>query len=255
MTDTPDRTIPSESPRRLRQLLGVGVALALVAVFLALGSWQVQRRAWKLDLIARVESRIHAAPVNIPSTTEWHAVNAGRDEYRHVQLSGHWLNEHSAWVVAATELGTGYWLLTPLQLNNGAMVWVNRGYVSQDTRARGVAPPPEATVTVTGLLRLDEPNGTWLRRNVPSEDRWYSRDVQALSLRHGLRQVAPFFVDADATSAPPRADEPVGGLTVVSFPNNHLVYALTWFTLALLSAWAAWSVWRAGSDSRHDESC
>jgi len=252
VTDTLDLN-SRPAPRALRKLVFVGLALALVAVFLALGSWQVQRRAWKLDLIARVESRIHAEPTAIPAPTEWKAVDASRDEYRHVQLSGRWLDEHSAWVVAATELGTGYWLLTPLQTADGAAVWVNRGYVSQESRARGVAQAPVATVTVTGLLRLNEPRGTWLRANVPAEDRWYSRDVQALSQRHDLSRAAPFFIDADANAAPPRADEPVGGLTVVSFPNNHLVYALTWFTLALLTGWAAWSVWRAGDAPRHDD--
>lgn len=252
MTDTPALTSRSH-PRPLRKWVFVGCALALVAVFMALGSWQIQRRAWKLDLIARVESRIHAAPVAAPSPAEWNKVVAARDEYRHVQLSGRWLDEHSAWVVAATELGSGYWLLTPLQLTDGAVVWVNRGYVSQESRSRGVANAPSATVTVTGLMRLNEPNGTWLRHNVANEDRWYSRDVLALSQRHNLPTTAPFFIDADATAAPPRADEPVSGLTVVSFPNNHLVYALTWFTLALLTAWTAWSVWRMGPSNRPDD--
>jgi len=227
----------------------VGFACVLVAVFLALGTWQVQRRAWKLDLIERVESRIHAPAAPAPARDDWPHVDAAHDEYRHVLLTGHWMDQHSAWVVAATELGTGYWLMTPLQTGDGSVVWVNRGYVSQDTRARGVAPAPAAMVSVSGLLRLNEPGGTWLRRNDPANDRWYSRDVDALSARHGLVSTAPFFIDADASAAPPRADEPVGGLTVVSFPNNHLVYALTWFTLALLSAWAAWSLWYP---SRHD---
>ena len=107
---------------------------------------------------------------------------------------------------------------------------VNRGFVpSKETVHR---PPPELA-TVTGLLRLTEPGGGFLRANDPAADRWYSRDVAAIAQARGLGPVAPYFVDADATANP--GGFPVGGLTVVRFANNHLVYAVTWFILALMS--------------------
>ena len=88
-------------------------------------------------------------------------------------------------------------------------------------------------MTVTGLLRASEPGGGFLRANDPARDRWYSRDVAAIARARGLGEVAPFFIDADATPNP--GGYPVGGLTVVAFRNDHLVYALTWFGLAGLS--------------------
>ncbi|MCA3579738.1 MAG: SURF1 family protein, partial [Bradyrhizobium sp.] len=88
--------------------------------------------------------------------------------------------------------------------------------------------------SVTGLLRMSEPKGGFLRSNDPAAGRWYSRDVAAIAATRGLSQVAPYFIDADATPNP--GGTPLGGLTIVRFPNNHLIYALTWFALAFMLA-------------------
>jgi surfeit locus 1 family protein len=125
-------------------------------------------------------------------------------------------------------------------------VWINRGFVTADRRT-----DPSVRLTgaahVTGLLRLSEPGGAFLRRNDPGADRWYSRDVQAISAARHLVDAAPFFVDEDARSeagTQAGAGAPVGGLTVISFYNNHLVYALTWYTLALMVPAGAWIAFR-----------
>ena len=93
-----------------------------------------------------------------------------------------------------------------------------------------------------GLLRLSEPGGGVLRRNQPSQQRWYSRDVAAIAAARGLANTAPYFIDADRDPANASCAEcwPRGGMTVVSFRDHHLQYALTWFGLALLTAFAAW---------------
>ncbi|CAN5801292.1 SURF1 family protein [soil metagenome] len=211
------------------------VALALLATlaFVALGVWQVERRAWKLDLIARVESRIHAAPVSLAA--------ARGEEYRRVKLNGTFLNDRATLVQALTERGAGFWLVTPLLTAQG-IVLVNRGFVPSGQRKANQWGGPDGPVTVTGLLRLTEPKGGFLRTNDPGADRWYSRDVAAIARARALGPVAPFFVDADA--APHPGIYPIGGLTVVRFNNNHLVYALTWFGLAGLSGFAAFLLLR-----------
>ena len=101
------------------------------------------------------------------------------------------------------------------------------------------AAEPAGEVVLTGLLRLSEPNGMLLQKNDPAAGRWVSRDVDAIARAHGLSRVAPYFIDADAPPRPadrPVDDEagPVAGLTVIAFRNDHLVYAITWFALALL---------------------
>ncbi|WP_425601314.1 SURF1 family protein [Bradyrhizobium ontarionense] len=220
------------------RLITIGVVWATcVAVLLALGIWQVERRAWKLDLIDRVERRVHTEAVPVPGPASWPGTNRSDDEYRRVAASGRFLHDRETLVQAVTVEGPGYWVVTPLQTAEG-VVLVNRGFVPADRRdpESRKAGNPADEVRVTGLLRLSEPGGGFLRHNDPSGNRWYSRDVVAIAAARGLAHAAPFFVDADATPNP--GGFPVGGLTVISFANNHLVYALTWFTLALMLAGA-----------------
>lgn len=210
------------------------VGLLLVAVLVGLGIWQVQRRAWKLDLIARVETRIHAEPVPAPGPAKWPNITAEADAYRHVRLTGSFLHDATSLVQAVTALGGGFWVLTPLRTESGFTVLVNRGFVPADRRDPASWARLEGPVPLTGLLRPSEPGGAFLRANDPSADRWYSRDVAAIAQARGLSSVAPYFVDADVGSN--AVSLPVGGLTVVAFRNDHLVYAITWFVLALMAA-------------------
>ena len=202
--------------------------------FTALGVWQVERLAWKLDLIARVDQRIHAPPVAVPAPGQWLLLDSRAIEYRHVTAAGSFRHDQETLVDALTERGAGYWVLTPLVTSAGTIL-INRGFVPSDhadrrTRAAGNI---EGPVSIVGLMRLSEPRGRILRRNNPAANRWYSRDVAAIAKARGLGAVAPFFIDAD--NAPNLGGLPVGGLTVVTFRNAHLVYALTWFALAALS--------------------
>jgi surfeit locus 1 family protein len=240
----------------------------------ALGTWQLKRRVWKLDLIARVEQRVHAPPIAAPGPAQWPQVTAATDEYRHVTLAGAFVDQSQTLVQAVTDLGAGYWVLTPLRSPDGSTVLVNRGFVPEDARDH-VRPggADDHLAVVNGLLRMTEPGGGFLRHNDPGTDHWYSRDVEAIARARGLTNVAPYFVDADAglradtespgegsqlaaelgpQSTPPQSTPPqstpqgdtsvapVGGLTVIHFRNSHLVYAITWYTLALMVAGAMW---------------
>nr|WP_246583860.1 SURF1 family protein [Bradyrhizobium iriomotense] len=212
------------------------LSLTAFAILIALGVWQIERRAWKLALIDRVEQRVHAPAQPIPAPAAWPAISAANDEYRHVSVTGRFLHDRETLVQAVTEEGGGYWVLTPLQRGDGTQVLVNRGFVPTERRDATTRQTgnPEGRVEITGLLRITEPKGGFLRNNVPQHNRWYSRDVAAIAAARGLHEVAPFFVDADAGSQ--SAGGPIGGLTVIRFPNNHLIYALTWFALAFMLA-------------------
>jgi surfeit locus 1 family protein len=208
----------------------IALCVLLAVGFSGLGVWQVERRAWKLDKIAKVDARVHAAPALLPPRAEW-----SRDQaYRRVRVAGVFLNDRETLVQAVTELGPGWWVLTPLRTGNLTLL-VNRGFVPPELRDPRTRQPGESigAITVTGLLRESEPGGGFLRSNDAHANRWYSRDVAAIAHARGLTDVAPFFLDADATPNP--GGYPVGGLTVIDFPNNHLIYALTWFALAILA--------------------
>ncbi|MGW5960705.1 SURF1 family protein [Methylorubrum thiocyanatum] len=237
----------------LARIVLVLAGLALTGVFLGLGTWQVERRVWKLALIDRVAARIHAEPVPAPGPEEWPGLTAASAEYRRVRLTGRFAHDRATLVQALSERGAGFWVLVPLVTDRGFTVLVNRGFVPTEARERSAraAGEPEGEVTLTGLLRLSEPGGGFLRRNDPAADRWYSRDVAAIATARGIdgsTEVAPYFVDADA--APNPGGLPMGGLTVVAFHNNHLVYALTWYALALMTAGALIFILRQPSAAR-----
>lgn len=222
----------------LRNLIWAAtVGIACVGC-LALGTWQVHRRAWKEDLIARVNARVNAPPVAVPPRSQWPRLHRADDEYRRLCLDGVFLDARTSLVQAVTRLGPGFWVLTPLQMADGNYVLINRGFVSPEERG-AVAQAfkqPSGAGQVCGLLRWSEPRGAFLHRNDPAREAWYSRDVAAIAVARGLpaSSVAPFFVDADATDNP--GGWPVGGLTVIHFPNNHALYAITWYALALIIA-------------------
>ena len=228
------------------------VLCATLAGFMALGIWQIQRMHWKHDLIARVGSFLNAPPVSAPGPDTWGSMQADQDEYRRVILQGTWL-DHEILVQANTQLGPGFWVMTPLQRNDGSIVFINRGFVDAAHRDPALRGENQANgpAQVEGLLRLSQPDGAFLRTNAPAEQRWYSRDTAAMAHTLGLSPVAPYFVDqSDPMAGPVRvnADDlpasalappqhwPVPGLTIVHFRDHHLSYALTWFGLAAMTA-------------------
>ncbi|HEX7817458.1 SURF1 family protein [Dyella sp.] len=250
MPATPDEP---RAPRGLFSLaLWVIFGTIIFAGFVALGTWQVHRRAWKLDLLERIDTRIHAPVIAAPASSQWPHVTAAGDEYRHVSASGSYLYDKQVLVWTSSDLGSGYWVMTPLRADDGSIIMVNRGFVLADSckEAASCAPGATGSVTVTGLLRMPELKG-FLRHNDLVADRWYTRDVAAMASARKLPPVAPYFIDADAPAGPqPDHSWPRAGLTVVSFPNNHLQYAITWYVLALLTVVGVSYVVRDGLRSR-----
>ena len=237
-----------------RSTSGGKIVLAVCAVlafclFAALGTWQVKRLQWKLDMIDRVDQRVHASPVAPPGPQQWARVTAESDEYRRVRVGGRFLYDLTTRVQTTTAKGIGFWLMTPLCTDEGHLVFINRGFVPMQSGDLERPAPPKAgpqpcagafgpRADITGLLRMPEPKGRLLRENDPAHERWYVRDVPVIAAARGLSNVAPYFIDAPAGQEYPvgASEQPVGGLTVIAFPNNHLVYALTWFALAAMVA-------------------
>jgi surfeit locus 1 family protein len=210
-------------------------AIAAIVLLLGLGTWQLERRVWKLNLIRQVEQRVHAAPIPAPAPLQWGAAQTDW-AYRRVWTKGRLDPGRITLVQAVTDLGPGYWVMTPLRSDQGFAILVNLGFVPADDPASGYRAVLGAhdPVTIVGLVRSSEPHGGFLRANDPSAGRWYSRDVAAIAAARGISNTAPYFIDADAAANHP--GWPVGGLTVIRFPNSHLIYAVTWFGLALMTA-------------------
>ncbi len=218
-----------------RPLIFIALLSVLLAVLIALGNWQIERRAWKLALIQQVEQYQTAEPQHPPAAG---AKIGKNDEYRRLSVQGRFLHESETCVQAVTVHGPGYWIITPLRGDDASIVLINRGFVPATgcdpaTRSAGQV---AGAVTVTGRLRLSEPDGGFLRNNDPAAGRWYSRDVAAIAQAQDLPDsvVAPYFIDAEASVE----GGPIGGLTVMQFRNHHLGYALTWYGLAVLAGLA-----------------
>jgi surfeit locus 1 family protein len=162
-------------------------------------------------------------------------ISASGDAYRTVTVTGHFLSNRRTLVRAVSDAGAGYWVLTPLDTGR-FVVLVNRGFILPERK--DMLSDPVGPVHITGLLRITEPGGGFLRANDPVADRWFSRDVGAIVTRRRIANAAPYFIDADAAST--ITGGPQGGLTVIRFPDNHLAYAITWFGMALLCLWALW---------------
>lgn len=233
------------------------VGIALFLGFMALGTWQVKRLVWKLDLIERVDQRVHSAPVAAPDQSLWPKINAANYEYLPVQVQGIWLDRQSVLTKALTEDGAGFWVVTPLQQANGSQILVNRGFTSEKMRSIWLkqiseAQPSTETITVIGLMRMSETGGGFLRKNDAVNGQWFSRDVAAIAQAQGLNNAAPYFIDLGVPASNPAyalsKQNPMfdavlkSGMTVIKFSNSHLVYALTWYGLAAMVIGAAWLV-------------
>lgn len=218
----------------MRRSIGPVLALLVLALlFAGLGVWQMQRLGWKVRLIAQTDAAVHAAPID-PAVLP--RGDLAPYAYRRLAMTGHFVPAGTTLVTGTSALGTGYWELVPLAGDDGRTVMINRGFLPEGSKrdaARALV--PTGRVRIEGLLRPTEPAGTWLRANHPDQDRWYSRDVAAIAARRGIGADPRLFIDNWSETPSPGPSAPVPGLTVIAFANNHLGYALTWFTLGVMA--------------------
>ena len=224
-----------------RRLLGPGIFTVFSLVILAaLGAWQWQRRAEKIELIATIQDRTTRPPVAFPAASQWPALKLEPLSYLPVSLTGtfdHAREAHVFFSLAKTVNGVGgpgYLIFTPLALTSGGTVLVNRGFVPMDRKAAATRVDGQTggIVTVTGLVRLPEPRGSFSGADDAAKNVFYVRDPATLAAALNLGAVAPVMVDL-STPAPP-GGLPLPGVTQINIPNNHLNYAMTWWGLGLV---------------------
>lgn len=232
---------------RHRPVLTLALIVTMTAILIGLGTWQVERLEWKEALIAELDSRIHAVPISL---VEMEALDAtgGDVDYRPIQATGRFDNSRERHFLATWNGESGFYIYTPLTLDDGRSLFVNRGFVPYENKEPEMRVLGQRTdrVTVNGLARAKlaaKPS-----RLVPDNDLqkniFYWKDLDAMAASTGLdpKKVVPFFLDADKTPNP--SGLPIGGVTIIDLPNNHLQYAVTWYGLAVALLAIAIASWR-----------
>jgi surfeit locus 1 family protein len=222
--------------------------LALTALWIVLGVWQLDRLAWKEGLIAQVTARFTQPPTPLPPADQWPTLDPGSYDFRPVSVSGSYLMGKTVPVfVGLTDAkgrynGPGYWIMAPFAPDGGGTVWINLGFVPQDQSASYVGDKyvPQGHMLVTGIATISEDPGAFTPAPDTANHIEWVRSPARLSAMAGLSGPLLNLI-VDLPAGPPGA-LPQGGETVIDFPNNHLGYAYTWFgfaliTPALLAAW------------------
>lgn len=227
----------AQKSQRLKPLGILSYLAALIAfcILLGLGTWQVERLHWKEDLLATIDTRRHSPPLPLKDVAL--QFDATKDvDYQTVTVSGVFEHEREQYFFATWEGATGFYVYTPLRLQDGRAVLINRGFIPYELKdpAKRQQGQISGEVTITGLAR--NPLAEKPSRIVPDNDLakniYYWKDRDAMARNAGLdpAKIVPFFIDADAT--PNSGGLPIGGVTLIDLPNSHLQYAVTWYGLA-----------------------
>ncbi len=215
----------------LNRFLPLAFVIVGTLILVSLGTWQMQRLAWKNDLIAHRDAGLSAPATDLPLRFE----DAEAFDFRHVALEGRFRHELAQrFGVEARNGVIGYHLLTPLVRETGPMVLINRGWMpsNRDAPTSGNEGESDSLERVNGIARyrLEDRPGWFTPANDPAKGHWYHYDLNSLETMLGV-ELAPLVIDADAASNP--GGLPMGGVTSSRLVNNHLQYAVTWYGLAV----------------------
>ncbi len=232
---------------RVKGRVAATIALGLIgsAVLCGLGLWQVQRLAWKEALIAELGARLTAAPTALPATLDQEA-----HEFRRVEITGRFSRAEGAhgfadiaYLMTKRPWGAGYRVIQPFETTGGRVVLVDRGYVpvaqkNDGGRAAIPTPPPDGEITLAGALRWpDDADGFNDLSKPPADNVWLTREVPRTA---PLFDAEPVLVVAETSTAPDGAEFPIPLPVAVNLPNDHLQYAITWFTMAAI--WVGFAI-------------
>ena len=236
-------------PRRRSWLSLLPLAVLAFAVLVALGTWQLQRKAWKEALIATLSERVAEPPSALAVAQTWPRLDRASEEYRQVKFTAEFDHRKESLVYGVASAfrpdvsGPGYWVFTPALLADGGFVMVNRGFVPEGrqdpaSHAEGQIAGP---VEIVGTMRWPDPRSWVSPADDPRHNLWFARDPAAMADAKGVGPVAPFYVEQEAPVPPGGLPQP--GKIIVKLRNEHLQYAITWYGLAavLLIVFVAWA--------------
>jgi surfeit locus 1 family protein len=213
------------------QLIPLLFIIASTLLLCGLGTWQLQRLQWKNTMLAQIEqSQKEPALGSLPQLENQAAIDALT--FRNVTLSGQFLHDKTLHMVGRPKeagIGTasGFFLLTPFKLDDdGRIILVNRGFslVGKETK-------PEGVQTVTGVIRPTRTKRYFAPENKPEKNVWFYEDVRAMSTAIGS-EITPIIIEA--TGKKEKDVYPIPNDGRIAVRNDHLYYAITWFSIAII---------------------
>lgn len=203
--------------------------IAGCAVLIALGTWQVQRLAWKEDILANIDARLAEQPTAIDLT-----MTEDADEYRRVTVSGTPTGEELHVLVSGTAAGTGYRVVSKFVTDAGDAILIDQGLLALGNKDAPVLTEP---TDVTGtILWPDDKNNSTPEPDL-SKNIWFARNVPDMAAH---LDTAPIMVVVTQATPPDPRITPLP-ITSANIKNDHLEYAITWFLLAIV--WAIMSLY------------
>lgn len=202
------------------------------AVLIYLGLWQLDRRAWKEDMLADITAGIQADPVPLPD-----AIDPSM-KYLPVTVSGTTTGAEIDVLSHTREQGAGYQIVSRFVTDDGRAILLDRGFVPQE--ARRIDRPP-VRLQVTGNLHWPQDASSSTPAPNMDENIWFARDVDAMAL---TLDTLPVLVVASAVEGDNQGARPLP-VAIEGIPNNHLSYAVQWFLIA--ATWAVMTlalIWR-----------
>jgi surfeit locus 1 family protein len=207
-------------------------ALIMMAITIGLGTWQVHRLAWKTELLATIAQRMNSDAVSLPADI----ANPADWAFRHIHVAGRFDADKALWLYGRTYDGkAGIHLLVPLIRDGGGAILVDRGFVPiEHGNVLDTYRPADGPAEIDGIVRLPEPGGLFVPGNEPDKNIWYSVDIPSMSKATG-QTLAPVYITAksDGSTGWPAA---TGGTEGTGIRNEHLNYAIFWYSMALVLA-------------------
>lgn len=205
-----------------------------VAILVALGVWQLQRLDWKEGVLARIEAQMGAAPGALPAQGQ--TSEAGK--YQPVAVTGRTVGPELHMLTGMTGVGPGYQVITAFETGDGRRILLDRGFLPEVGKD---APRPPVALTIAGNLHWPEEASSTTPEPDMGRNIWFARDVPAMAAHLGAE---PVLVVARGVTGDAQGIIPVP-VSTAGIPNDHLGYAITWFSLAVV--WAgmtAYLLWR-----------
>lgn len=204
-----------------RGLLPLVLGLIVTAILASLGVWQLQRMEWKNEQLAIIQRGIEQPPVELPATVD------PSMKYRPVYVGGTTTGEEILVLSGTHDLGGGYNVVSAFQTEDGRRIMVDRGFVPQDDRHK---PRPPVALTVAGNLHWPDEKGSATPEPDLTAGIWFAREVPRMAEHLGTE---PVLIVAAAVRGDDQGVMPMP-LDITGIPNNHLSYAVQWFSFAFI---------------------